>query len=172
MKAVKPRSSLRQVENVLGFPERCRLAVYAKSGFSKSKRCRLWFSFVPGMVFWCRNRGHRATIPLASLCPTASSASSPNLRQGVSGPRLFQHKEHKGVDAKNAKAWRDGKPLRSLCGFPLRSLREKVVSLLCVREVEGKAGDGPARRQGGGQGVDGERAGGLTGEWVGGMVGA
>ena len=33
-----------------------------------------------GIAFGCRDRGHPARIPLVSLCPTASAASSPNLR--------------------------------------------------------------------------------------------
>ncbi len=35
-------------ENFLGFPKWRRLAVYAKSCFSKSKRCRLWFPLFRG----------------------------------------------------------------------------------------------------------------------------
>jgi hypothetical protein len=84
----------------------------------------------------------------AVSCGRAESAP-PGLAPGSFRGRPSQHKEHKGVDAKNAKAWRGGKPLRSLRGYPLRSLCEKSWCAV-VRAGSGRGSGRAARAPAGG----------------------
>jgi hypothetical protein len=70
-------------ENFLGFPKWRRLAVYAKKDLSKSKRCRLWLSFVWGCLF-VPQPGASKGNPIGFTLPYRIPGIKPKLAKGRS----------------------------------------------------------------------------------------